>query len=332
MANKVTIATNASGRGGKWLPYNHQPFYLGETADGTGSTDGEIYITQTTGTSDRTVKATVVDEYNCDFYYTIKFTTNSGVDDWVVRKYNKLNDSLIDIIYASTITGGSTGLYWNSSTAVLTIDIGIIVRFDTTTAFDDGDIYKINTPSVETMRRRRIYHGGYSSYVRMPYTEGKVFRTNIIPTNLKNVNVTCLAGLPGGIVYNDILPLAVVTSNEDASGNIAVTFAMEWNTNPQGAESADASTGLVPPDGETWQIGTTFAYDVNPSDISTPLPVAGQAPASDATPTLEASNTNAISISGKAGYGRIKAEFMNAAGSSVILAHNQWWPITIILG
>jgi len=332
MANKVTIATNASGRGGKWLPYNHQPFYLGETADGTGSTDGQIYITQTTGTSDRTIKATVVDEYNCDFYYTLKFTTNGGADDWVVRKYNKLNDSLIDIIYASTITGGSTGLYWNSSTAVLTIDIGIIVRFDTTTAFDDGDIYKINTPSVETMRRRRIYHGGYSSYVRMPYTEGKVFRTNIIPTNLKNINITCLAGLPGGILYNDILPLAVVTSNEDASGNIAVTFAMEWNTDADGAESDDASTDLTPPADETWQIGTTFAYDVNPADVNTPLPIVAQSPASDVTPADYNSNVNATTMSGKAGYGRIKAEFMNSTGSSAILAHNQWWPITIILG
>ena len=323
----VTVASNASGRGNKWLPYNHQPFYLGETADGTGSTDGQIYITQTTGTSDRTVKATVVDEYNCDFYYTITFTTNSSLDDWVVRKYNKLNDSLVDVIYASDTGASATGRFWNSSSAVLTIDIGIIIKLDTSNAFDDGDVYKINTPSVETMRKRRIYHGGYSSYVRMPYTEGKVFRTDIIPTNLKNVNVTFFAGLPGGIVYNDILPLSVVTSHEDAVGNTAVTFVMEWNTNPQGVEIADASTGLLPQDGETWQIGTTFAYD-----ISTPTPILGQAPASDTTYSSAGSPLNATTISGKAGYGRIKAEYMYGAGNPTILAHNQWWPITIILG
>ena len=67
----ATLASNYKGMAGKWLPYYFNPFQLGRQSDGNGSTDGRIYITQTTGTSTEAFRGSCTSDFNCDYYYTI---------------------------------------------------------------------------------------------------------------------------------------------------------------------------------------------------------------------------------------------------------------------
>ena len=317
-----TIASNTA-RANEWLPYSHKPFYLGSTGN-SDATDSNQYITQTTGDSNIDIKAEFIDEFNCGFYYELHHVSSGGIF------YKKFTNSgvLVDTIYASQTS--SNGRYWTGFASAHTPDIGLIVdpnpSFGNT--FDDGDVYKIETPSLETMKKRRLYHGGYTSYIRMPYTEGVTFRTSIIPSNLKGVNITAFVGakMSGGI------QLRTIASREDAAGNKAVTVAFEWNINPQGAESTTASsTGYVMPAGETWIASPGLAVDIDPTFTGS-APFLAQVPASDFAPGVHATPSNSWTISGKAGHARIKSEYMTGAGSPAISAHNQWWPITIILG
>jgi len=324
MAN-VTVASNAYGRGNIWLPYNHKPFYLGSTGD-SNSTDGTQYITQTTGSSDITIHADLIDEYNCNYYYELCFDAATKP---YIKKYNKAG-TLIDTIYASDTSGN--GRYWSGYSARITWDIGLVIDTNPTygTPFQTGDVYRINTPDLETMKKRRLYHGGYTSYFRNPETEGSTYRTEIIPANLKNRNLSIAMGYtPTFDSMNRVIPSM---SQEDTTGNKAITVSLEWNTNPQGAESGTASsTGHDPTSGETWQVGTIMVNDIDHQ--ATPL---GNSiisfPASDVTPASSNTQDNATTMSGRAGHARVRSEYMTGTGSAPIFAHNQWWPITIILG
>lgn len=324
MAN-VTVASNAYGRGNIWLPYNHKPFYLGTTGD-KNATDGGMYVRQTTGTSDIEVHAELIDEYNCNYYYELCFDAST---DMFVKKYTK-EGTLIDTIYASDTSGNAR--YWGTYGGRITVDIGLVIDANPSfgSTFDAGDVYKIDTPDLETMKKRRLYHGGYTTYFRNPETEGVTYRTKIIPTNLKNRNLTLFVGHK--CHWDSGYGITPSLSEEDMLGNKAITVGLEWNINPEGAESATAQdTSWNPVAGETWQIGRIFAYDID--HAATPLSdTIVQFPYSDASSALTITNTNATTASGIAGHARIRSEFMHGTGSAPIFAHNQWFPITIILG
>ena len=64
MANIGTTATNVSGIVGKWTPYYYKPFMLGRILDGEGSTDGQIYISQTSGVSNQVMEGSCTSDYN----------------------------------------------------------------------------------------------------------------------------------------------------------------------------------------------------------------------------------------------------------------------------
>ena len=323
----VTIASNAYGRGNIWLPYNHKPFYLGTTGN-SNATDGSGYVKQTTGDSDVEIHAELIDEYNCNYYYELCFVTSTNM---IVRKWRKDN-RLQDTIYASDTTSMAMGQYYASYNARITIDIGLVIDANATMGnpFEAGDVYQINTPDLETMKKRRLYHGGYTSYFRNPETEGRNCRTKIIPANLNNRNLTIFMGhkchWDSG---NGVVP---GVSKEDTTGNRAITVALEWNINPRGIESATASsTDYDPATGETWQIGTIMADDIDHN--STPLSdTIINFPFNDSTPAAYTTQENATTMSGRAGHARVRSEYMTGAGTSVVFAHNQWWPITIILG
>jgi hypothetical protein len=130
---------------------------------GANSTDGEIYITQTTGSSAEQLYGSCTSDHNCGFYYTLTFINTLN---FYVRKYD-LNDNLIDTIYASATSGD--GRYWHTlfgsnDNETITIDIGVNVYIPDVNGFATSDVYKITLPSAEVMRRRRIYHGGYSTF------------------------------------------------------------------------------------------------------------------------------------------------------------------------
>ena len=334
MAN-VTLASNSGGRAKIWKPYSHKHLFLGNT--GTAAPDGTTYVTQTTGTSGENIHALCTDEYNCDFYYEVIFST-SGIYRLVYFKKYSLDGTLVDTIYASDTSGNAryTAIANFGDDNIMTIDIGVVLKFGDTSAFDSGDVFRINLPSKSTMRARRLYHGGYTTYIRIPETEGKAYRSDIIPANLLHRNITCLSGMISPFLNDASLdkPLTVHSSFEDASGNSALTVGLEWNINPQGADSTTASATDYTQNwsgGETWQMGTHFAYDIDPV-ASTDPPVFSSAASSDSTHAQTVTNRNATTVSGRAGHARIKYEFMSGTGTSKIHTFNQWFPTTLILG
>ena len=329
------IASNASAAEGKWVPYLWKPFNLGRATDGQGSTDGTVYITQTTGDSGVGILGWCISSHNCGYYYTLTFGSTGG-DHFYVKKYD-LNDNLVDTIYASETGESDDGKWWTKTSTTKTIDIGVLVTLKSSANYDDGDIYKITLPSVDTMDRRRIYHGGYSAFIRMPYTEGIVYHSDIIPCNLKgksmNINLGCnLHGEPGVDGSQDTLTTA--TSMEDAVGNQAVTLGLEWNVEPEATHSnvAVAVTG-VDFSAEKWQLGTIFYNDIDPG-VNTDVAINTHAPVSDMTPSAyDTGETSALNttVSGRAGHAKMYLAYNTGAGSPVINAYNQFWPVTLTL-
>ena len=331
------LATNYKGRASKWNPYYYKSFRLGEEDSGALSDDNAIYVTKTAGSGSATLRAICSDSYNCNYYYKLEFTHASS-DRFIVKKYDK-NDTLVDTLYAS-----GTDKWIMSANIWTTIDIGVWILANSNTAFSSDDRYTISLPSFDTMDRRKIYHGGYSSYLRMPETENKSYHTDIIPTDLNNRNITVHFGFfssrdltIGGAVGSALLCL----STEDSIGNNAVTLALEWNLNPDGSNS-EAATGLGTDDtdayswgsGETWQLGKVFLADVNPR-INTEVPSISQAVAGSVNPPAGADTGtyqkyNATSV-GIAGHAKITSQYQDGTGSPTIAANNQFWPVTLLI-
>jgi|TARA_R110002020_G_scaffold258800_9_gene472656 hypothetical protein len=329
MAN-VTIASNSKEFSGKWVPYNYEPFLLGRTGL-TDSTDSQAYITQTTGSSGIRITGVCTSEANCNYYYEIHFTNTASTDWFQVKKFT-LDGTEIDTIFASTFSGD--GRYWRAETSPITIDIGLTIRMAHGTSFDNLDVYRINMPTVEQMRRRRIYHGGISTYLRIPYTEGITFSSDIIPRNLLGKNITFTMGLITPTITTDgnTAHLNVAHSNEDTTGNLAISLSLQYNVKPYGAHSDTAgSTGYVPVSDETWQYGSGFVNELDPNQQDD-LPLHGHTPANDVAASLTSTGDPQIygaTTSGRAGHAKIKCEFMNGTGSAAVMCHNQFWPVTL---
>jgi len=335
----VTVASNNNF--GKWVPYYNKAFNLGKVADGTGSTDGEIYITQTNGSSqldhDIGMTGSCDSELNCDFYYEIIIETDGGNDYFYVKKYS-LTGREIDTIYATETGGSDDGRFWEfGNTHAVSIDEGVQVFFEDNLNYDNGDIYKVTLPSRETMVRRRIYHGGYSTFTRMPYTEGIAYHTDIIPTNLKGRNMTVIFNPPveSNMAGVTNYGLGLEMSHEDNGGNKAVSLALEWNLDRSGANSITAPTTSTYdfPANETWQLGTMFMDDIQPSS-NTDTPAIGHMPSSDVDPenatTGSAQRLN-VSVAGRAGIAKMSIHYASGTGGPAITAHNQYWKIILML-
>ena len=333
----ATLASNYKGMAGKWLPYYFNPFQLGRQSDGNGSTDGRIYITQTTGTSTEALRGSCTSDFNCAYYYTITFYSTSKFQ---VAKYT-LSDDLVDVICASDTSGD--GRYWDmvssgaSDKNHYTIDIGVNIYIPVADGFDSGDVYKITLPSAEVMRRRKIYHGGYSAFLRMPWTENTATNSDIIPSNLNNKTITMLFNPPVGMASTlEGYGLALCASDEDSGGNSAVSANITFSVNKSAANAttaADAGTAYTWASGEEWALGTTLASDLDPThDTSEDFPAVGVAPAGD---TVAASATTGetqglpLTCSLKGGYQKIRLSFESGAGSTRITAYNQFWPIIL---
>jgi len=336
----VLTSSNSSGMNGKWLPYIYKPFFLGEfsATDATGD-DGETYITRTdsTGSADVAVAAICTSTHNCGYWYELKFAHAVLGDSFIVYKYNS-NDELIDTIFASDTSG--LGRYWQVHIGYVTIDIGVHVYFPTKTGFALDDTYKITLPSLQTMEKHRLYHGGYSTFLRLPYTEDIAFRSEPIPTGLENRNITFLLGqkLPTtkARVAAKMSPLMSGVSLEDVLGNSAVSLALEWNVKQDGAYGTSDRAGSVADawgGGETWSLGTLVVDDIDPL-TSTDTPAIGHSPSSDVTADTYTSGENQIlntTIAGRAGTAAVRLAYFEGVGSPKINAYNQFWPLTIML-
>ena len=324
------LATNYKALVGKWNPFIHKMFYLGRAGVINSSDDSNVYILQINGSSALELGAYIDNSFNAGATYDIIFGTS---DKFYVRKTFQ---GVLDNIYASETGGSDDGKWWEPKTGdkIFPIDVGIYVQLPDVSSshFDDGDIYRKTTPSSDFMDRRKIYHGGYSTYMRIPETEGKAYHSEIIPTDLKGRNITVLFGRPVGEKGTG---LEVCLSNEDILGNSAVSLSLEWNVNPDAANSSTAgATTYAWGSGEKWQLGTVFANDINPN-ISADVPVFSSFPSSDATPvasttgTFQTLNTQ---VSGRAGHARIRTEYWAGAGTPTVIAHNQFWPVTLTIG
>ena len=331
-----TLATNYPGRVNKWFPYYYKPFRLGEEDSGTVSDDNSIYITKTAGSGSSKIRAICSDAYNCTYYYKLEFSSSTL---FLVKKYDS-NDKLVDTLYAS---GSGTDKWTIYANGWLTIDIGVWI-LGNGTSFANDDRYTITLSSFDVMERRKIYPGGYTSYVRMPETEGKSYHTNIIPTTLKDRNITVYFGFLaskdltiGGLTSVGVTAL----SSEDPFGNSAVTLALEWNINPD-SDNSDAATAIGSDDtdayawgsGETWQLGKVFAEDVSTRDFAD-IPVLAQGvagnispPAGAVTGTYQKYNATCVGI---AGHAKITSQYQDGPGSPTIIANNQFWPVTLLI-
>ena len=331
----TTTASNISNTVGKWKPYYFKPFMLGRQGTGVGSTDGNIYITQTVGDSNSVVRGSCTSSVNCRVYYILTFDNDSSTRYFYVKKYEKNTDTLIDFITASDTSGD--GVWWKPvRDKSYTIDVGVNLYFGTPN-FDDDDEYKITLPSTDTMDRRKIYHGGYSSFLRMPDTEGKAYHSDIIPTGLKGKNITVVFNPNNGLFPSGNKGLSLALSKEDLVGNQAVSLALEWSVDKDNETSttagSDSASFYTWGTHETWQLGTLFADDINPNDDDD-VPFVSNFPSSDVefgnnkTGLLQRLN---ITVSGRAGYARIKTEYMTGAGTPSIAAFNQHWPIILLI-
>ena len=328
------LASNHAAMAGKWLPYYFKPFLLGRQGSGAGSTDAEIYITQTVGSSNELLYGSCTSDHNCGFYYLLIFANTLNFH---VRKYD-LNNNLIDIIYASSTSGD--GRYWHTLTAnnneTITIDIGVNVYIPNVDGFDATDRYKITLPSVEVMRRRRIYHGGYSTFMRLPETEDVSYHSDIIPTNLKGRNITMLMNPPTGITqaYGS-KGIFAQNSLADISGNNAVSAFLESSISDSASHGSGAGdTSFSWGAGEEWALGTMLANDLDPVESDADFPATAQVPASDmdrsnlTTGTLQAQQ---LTCSSKSGYVKLKFAYLDGTGGPTVLAYNQFWPIILLI-
>lgn len=331
----VLLASNSSEATNKWVPYYWKRFHLGALANGTGSTDGNTYITQTTGTSAVAMTGFCISSHNCGYYYTLTFGSTGG-DLFYVKKYT-LDDTLVDTIYASETGEADDGKWWNKTTRVITIDVGVIVYIKDSSNYANNDVYKITLPSTDVMDRRRIWHGGYSTFIRMPYTEGIVYHSDIIPCNLKGrgMNINIGAYFTGeSQIHASMQALTTNTSKEDTAGNSAVTCGLEWNLNPDGTHSNVAIAKYqVDFAVEDWALGTIFHDDIDPGvilDVSTNT----HASSSDMTGALSTTGTASglnVTVSGRAGHAKMYFSYVAGDGSPTILAYNQFWPVIITL-
>ena len=140
----------------------------------------------------------------------------------------------------------------------------------------------------------------------------------------------------GDIASGGANPIALRSclSKEDSVGNGAVSIFLEWSTDKDAA-NANASSDVATygwATGEKWQLGSMFVGDINPG--STDVPVIAHSPQTDTQPV--STNTGAsqlinITTAGRAGYARLKTSYQEGAGTPNMLAHNQFWPVTIMI-
>ena len=363
-----TRASNYKARANKWKPYMHKNFYLGTTMNTDGE-DGGGYIWDPLNRTQPTMKAYCDDDLNSTFCYRIIFNVVAGGGyGFTVKKYRDVVRAFLDVLEEDTIYASATsgnGRYWEikDSTGItdtrgswVTIDIGVHIQIEGDVSdYTIGDYYVLRMPDceadgtnfiagseegIDSMKKRRLYFGGYHTYLQLPTEEGTAFHSDIIPHNLTGKNLTCIFGKifstdTGHSSWHDTLRGCF--SMADDTGNSAVSVYLEWSANKDAATSSNAgSTAYSWGTDEEWMLGTAFAVDIDPSTSLNPEDrmIHVNAPGGDTdasittTGTLQVLNVQTF---GRAGYSRIRTSFDTGTGSSTMQAHNQFWPCTILI-
>ena len=205
----------------------------------------------------------------------------------------------------------------------------------------DGAIFKAGTEEdIDSMRKRRLYFGGYHSYLQLPPEEGDAFHSDFIPTSLEGKNVTCIFGKifsnkTAAVSWQDTLKGCY--SMEDDLGNSGVSLYLEWSVDKDAATSKSAGGTTYSWDtNENWLLGTIFVNDIDPTQTAAPINRISHvnAPGGDTDASITTTGTTQplnVSTFGRAGFARIKTSYDTGTGSSTIQAHNQFWPCTILI-
>ena len=196
---------------------------------------------------------------------------------------------------------------------------------------------------IDSMRKRRFYFGGLHTYLQLPPKEGDAFHSDIIPASLEGKSISCLFGkifqsVPAGAYPTSWQEtLKGCFSMEDDSGNSAVSMFLEYSVDKDAANSATAGeTTFTWGTGEEWPLGTMIVNDVDPAQTLTPIDRVSYAtiPAVDTESTMFTTGTTQVlnvTTFGKAGYAKVKTCFQSSGGITTVLAHNQYWPCTLMI-
>ena len=364
-----TRAKNYKKRVGKWKPYMNKPFYLGTTMNNDGE-DGGNYIWDPLSRTQPTMKAYCDDELNAHCCYKIYFTSSASGVGFYITKFEQDSLGLFggELINASSTSGD--GRFWevkdttpgtSSRGPWITIDVGVHIQFEGDVSdYSVADYYLVRMPdckkiessvfdepgseaNIDSMRQRRFYFGGLHTYLQLPPTEGDAFHSDIIPASLEGKSITCLFGkifesYPAGTVpVSWQETLRGCFSMADDTGNSAVSMFLEYSVDKDAANSANAGSSVFTwGSGEEWPLGTMIVNDVDPAQTATPLDRVSYAtiPVVDAIPSVYTTGTTQVlnvTTFGKAGYARVKTCFQTSAGITTIMAHNQYWPCTLMI-
>ena len=352
----VELASNyKTGLG--WKPYYHKSFSLGsvEGASEVIGEDGNQYVTRVddpliSGTMPN-VHAVQESDINCGYLYVLEFTSSSVAggltDSFIIEKWSLSNNRrplrIIDVIIGSDLINQYK---WRCTDGnPFYIDIGVKVYFGSDNTFATGMQCQIFTTTKEEMDKKKVWHGGYATWLRLPQNEGVIHRTPMIPTTLKNRAFTCIINAYGTndfIANNSIkAPAIACLSEEDISTNARLAAGLEWNVNVDGHSDSSATMSTDYTFGETdvgdantWQAGSEFIDD-NDMLTATTFPSISHYPAE--TPVVDkATGTNQllnVEAAGKAGFARVAFQHKHDAiqHNDVELARNQFWSIVVLI-
>ena len=272
------------------------------------------------------------------------FTSNT-VDEFVVYKYTKATSSetttvgsLVDTIYASGTIGGTLYKWRAQDSNPLYIDIGIKIMLESDTTFSSNQVYQITPASIEEMAKKKIWHGGYATWLRLPPEEDTRFYTDDIPMTLINRNLTFSinqgeyrAPTSGGSAIGCF-------STEDTTTNTRISIGLEWNIKNV-KDRTDTNKAMHTDDDfipdQDSQAGTQFASDLSSRDSVDLGEMVFHSPSDDVTGSGDTGTTQEYnySLSGRAGYARLMFQHQrdDVAHNDAELARNQFLPIVLII-
>ena len=364
-ADNYTLGTN------ELKPYYHKPFYLGQidpTSNGQSSSEesGEnginyVWKDDSVGTAPEALSAWQDSDINCGYAYKINFSGATTADTFYIIKYaigkqpkNNINDAAIISNTARYIVGSKVNPtnydFQCNDDAMITIDLGVRIHIKSKTAYLNSHTIWVYTAPKEVMDKRRIYHGGYATWMQFPFNEGDTSRTPIIPTSLKYKDITIVAN-PGANASveswstgtNNVYEVLHAAKSEQdiVHINARMSLFLEWNVNPDYDRNSATSSAPI----------TNYDFDgsikAQPNILSTILvddidllspndfPVIAKIPYEDTigsgvTGSTQIYNTGVSAIAGNA---RIAAIHLTdtVPNNDCELARNQFFPVILFI-
>lgn len=357
-----TTLTDNKNLGTKvWYPFYFNRYDLGNAYDGssfTNAEDGMKHVYNLTealsGGSTVGMGASQDSDINCNKIYDIDFTDSGGLnaDAFVVHKSDNIGTiedpvtgDYRERIYARLSPGTTSYWPWEARrTGTISIDVGVYIMIPDEAAFNSADEYRIITSTKEEIDKKKLWHGGYSTFLQLPNQEGASNSTSIIPADLRGKQITVAINMGDRkltVPSSNSSPVVAAKVFNTVGYENRLTVNLEWNVNSEapdnGVAAGDDSLDYRFPPGakNTWQIGpiqwsekdTTSSSDMLSEPVTTiPASIAGGG-------TTGTTQTYNVSASGKLGFPRFVAQFNTdiVPYSDFFIADNQYIKLIIIL-